>query len=86
MSPVSNDLLSNFNGKALMKIRIAVAVNSNGEWSAAGWSGAKEEILKDCALEGLNTCSVEQVAWITVDVPVPQEITVEGEVEYIESV
>jgi hypothetical protein len=64
------------------KIRIAVCINGNGHWCSAGWStgdATNEEDLRMTAREGMDGVpsngpwQVEQLHWIEVEVPIPEE-------------
>lgn len=65
-----------------IKIRIAVVVDSGGDWGAAGWHSAKES-LQDCfdvCFDGLAENDVEE-KWIIeaeIDVPMQNSRTIEG--------
>jgi len=70
------------------RIRIAVAIASDGMWSAAGWSdetgsNAPDATLTDTAFDTIE--SIEgppRIVWVEAEVPVPEaEVVVEGEVK-----
>lgn len=70
-----------------VRVRIAVAVNEHGEWSAAGW-GARggianyDKAASDVASDGLSwqSSDCERTFWVEADVPKPAPpVTVEGE-------
>lgn len=68
-----------------VKVRIACAVNSRGEYHAQGWAGAEGEEAKDAIWDALEPDpGGEVVHWITAEVPVPEAVelagTLEGEV------
>lgn len=66
-----------------VRIRIAVAVDPQGNWNATGWkvrTGAPpENELMSTALEGLDS-SEEACFWVEAELPVPDTRTVKGEV------
>ncbi len=54
------------------KIRIAVAINSSGQWNCAGWSNAKNNDICDMALEGLqNEDRMEKIYFVEAEIEVP---------------
>ncbi len=63
-----------------VRVRIAVAVGAKGEWyalSGDGWSDAdRVEAARDGSLVDDTS-----IVWIECDVPLPEETTVEGEVQ-----
>jgi hypothetical protein len=63
-------------------IRIAVAVNDRGEWSAAGYQtphAVSEDQLKDIAWEGLDDYGDKShLVWITASIPIPEVEEVEA--------
>lgn len=72
------------------RIRIAVAVACDGQWSAAGWSkdtgeNADDEALQDTAFDTLETIEEPtRTVWVEVDVPVPDrlpDVEIEGELQ-----
>ena len=61
-----------------VKVRIAVAVDPDGKWSAYGCPGADEtdmDIAVDAVAPG------EARYWVTAELPIPAEIDVAGAVE-----
>lgn len=66
---------------ATVKIKIAVAVDPQGNWNASGWKvhGRQPEDREflSCALEGLDS-SEESTFWVEVELPVPETQTVKG--------
>lgn len=73
---------------ATIKIRIAVAVDSLGSWNAGGYGGpafeaGEEEAERalDVAISGLESADCQSVVWVSVEIPIPSQIEVEGEIE-----
>ena len=68
-----------------VRVRIAVAVDIDGNWNSEGWSGRHPHDLKEQALEELahqtDTNIPTALYWVTADLPIPQAVEVEGEVE-----
>lgn len=64
-----------------MKIRIAVAVAEDGEWTSSGWGSPKNELSDEekmgFALEGLDADSVAR-CFIEADIPFPKPTTIKG--------
>ena len=67
-----------------VKVRIALVVNSDGKWNASGWSGAENDEVMECALEGLEATGGEAEFWITATVPLPEVQEIAGAVEEVE--
>lgn len=64
-----------------VRVRIAVAVDTKGKWSACGWKSDGKQYDKearDSAIDGLYNDGSYNVHWIEADVPVPQETMIEG--------
>lgn len=62
-----------------VRVKIAVAVDKTGDWNAIGGFGQEEkESMKD-AMTDLEYGEVHY--WLTADLPIPEETTVEAEVE-----
>jgi len=64
-------------------VRIAVAVNAQGAWNAAG-NGRGAEVLggRDYVLDGLEEGGDGEVIHeVVAEIPVPQGETIEGKVE-----
>jgi hypothetical protein len=66
-----------------VKVRIACAVNSRGEWNVSGWSSDKEgRGATDVAIDGLDVDDLGEVLhWITAEIPVPEPQELAGAVE-----
>ena len=64
-----------------VKVRIAVAVDSEGNWSACGWNDAAEDMLLNPVLDTLGPVSMWR--WITAELPIPEPLEVAGEVEAV---
>lgn len=57
---------------ATVTVRIALIVNAEGDWSAAGWKDGTDEEFFDDAGAGVSPAfCLEHHSIITVDVPVP---------------
>lgn len=57
------------------KIRIAVAVDAAGEWSAAGWKGARDAEAMESAVDaGSEISGLYQQYYLTIEVPLPRPI------------
>jgi hypothetical protein len=72
------------------KVRIAVALDAKGEWSASGWGGRKApnyQDMKNIALEGTEADPVK-VYWLEAELPIPtdEENTVIATVADVEDV
>ena len=61
-----------------VKVRIAVAVDPDGNWNAYGWTDA-DGVAMELALEGV--ASGEARYWVTAELPVPPAPEVAGAVE-----
>lgn len=61
-------------------------MNEKGQWNSAGWSnddgGAKhDEYLVSAAVEGLEASPInETICFVEAEIPIPESITVEGNV------
>ena len=68
-----------------VRVRIAVAINADGQWGAAGWSQAEDESKLRVAMQNLNCAEDhDMLHWIEADVPIPQRQksqTIQGEVK-----
>jgi hypothetical protein len=72
----------------IKRVRIAVAITPDGNWSSCGWGLAKSEVVDDEELAlGAESSASEGIAtvyFIEADVPVPEgpptPSTIEGEV------
>lgn len=63
-----------------VKVRILVAVDSKGEWSAYGYTNNDEATNHECLwLEGMD--GREAYYWVTAEVPIPETKEIEGKVE-----
>lgn len=63
------------NDGKIVKVRIAVIVDEDGNWSAAGWKGARDSEAIDMAQDG-DVSGLMQAYLITLDVPLPRPIEV----------
>lgn len=59
-----------------VRVRIAVAVDKTGHWSAVGWKDAKDAMGH--AVETLEPGEARY--WLEADLPIPTESTVEARV------
>ena len=65
-----------------IRVRIAVAVTEKGEeWDAAGYHNCTDAELVDLVRENIDVRNPHHIVWVTADVPLPTQQTVEGEVE-----
>lgn len=62
-----------------VKVRIAVAVDSDGDWSASGWKGARDYHAMGTAVDGVGDNASRY--WITAELPIPEAPTIAGSVE-----
>ena len=62
-----------------VRVKVAVAVDKHGYWCANGWKDATPEESRDTASEMVD--EGESIYWLTADLPVPEEVEVEAEVE-----
>jgi hypothetical protein len=62
-----------------VKVRIAVTVDSDGDWSASGWKGAQDDDAMGIAIDGVGENSSRY--WITAELPIHEVQTVAGSVE-----
>lgn len=53
----------------VIKIRVAVAVDARGKWSASGWSGATDAEMMSNACDFVE--ADEARYWLEVEVPLP---------------
>ncbi len=64
-----------------IKVRIPCVVSNGGAWNAAACSNTDPEECLNWALEGMMEEVGEKVYWITVELEIPNETEVQGEVE-----
>lgn len=57
-----------------IKIRIAVLVDLEGNWAAAGWKGAKDKEALEMAAENDGISGAVQTCFVTVEVPQPKPL------------
>jgi hypothetical protein len=62
-----------------VKVRIAVAVGQDGDWSVSGWKGAQDDDAMGIAIDGVGETSSRY--WITAELPIHEVPTVAGTVE-----
>lgn len=66
-----------------IKCRIALAINSNGEYSACGGTQADiedQKLYQRFARDGIDTDVPYKSLWVEVEIDVPEVETVEGKV------
>lgn len=66
-----------------IRVRIALAIDSDGDWAAYGVRGYADESMLEEA--GYSVCEPQTLHWIECDVPVPDPVptTIQGAiVEY----
>lgn len=61
-----------------VKVRIAVAMQPDGNWNAVGWRNADDSQAEGAALSAVNDSA--RLVWVTASVPIP-EPEVPGTVE-----
>lgn len=64
-----------------VKVKIAVAVDTDGDWCSAGWSNADDNDLIGAAIENIG--EGEARYWLIAELEVPEEkkpIEIEGKV------
>lgn len=61
-----------------VKVRIAVAVDPDGDWNACGWSSATDKTARDLATETVG--EGEAVYWLEAELPVPATQVVQATV------
>ncbi len=54
-----------------MKIRIKLAINTEGNWCAMGWQGMGDQDANDTIYESVHQEGSLMEYWIEADVPVP---------------
>lgn len=66
-----------------VRVRIAVAVATDGEWYADGSCGDPDEIMSQHATVMLSPPQRHgvRVSWVEADVPMPEADAIEGEVK-----
>ena len=62
-----------------VKVRIAVAVAPDGDWSSGGWKNARGDEAMDCVLEGIP--EGEARYWLTAELAVPEVAEIAADVE-----
>ena len=62
-----------------VKVRIAVAVGSDGDWMAYGWKGSRDGYTMGVAIDGVGDDSSRY--WITAELPIHEVPTIAGSVE-----
>ncbi|MCW5976929.1 MAG: hypothetical protein KIT09_02575 [Bryobacteraceae bacterium] len=66
----------------VVRIRIAVALDAEGNWSAAGWSGASDRDAMETAVDaGADLAGMYRPCYVTVEIPFPKPTELVGQVE-----
>jgi hypothetical protein len=65
---------SNEKRQRTVKVRVAVLVDADGNWSAAGWKGAGDNEAMDVARDADCLEGTMQEYFVTVEVPLPRRI------------
>lgn len=63
-----------------IKVRIACAVDIDGDWSARGWKNASNSQMTNDVTSDIWHPNGLKVHWIEAEVPVPERTTIKGEV------
>jgi hypothetical protein len=61
-----------------VKVRVAVAVDPSGKWSALGWSGETDKSVMASCVEHLE--EGEARYWLEAELPVPEVPVIRAEV------
>ena len=61
-----------------VRVRIAVAVDPDGFWSANGWAGSNEKVHMERACDTVG--EGEARYWLEADLPIPEQQTFEATV------
>ena len=65
-----------------IRVRAAVAVDEHGHYMFAGWSGGTDKDMAQNAREFFERAEGNEcVHFVVADVPLPESVTVEGEVK-----
>lgn len=59
-----------------VKVKIAVAVDTDGEWNSSGWSPINESDDLFIFLACKSMSEKAQVYWLTAELPVPENPTI----------
>lgn len=62
-----------------VKVRIAVAVGSDGDWIASGWKDARDSLVMGAVIGDVGEDASRY--WITAELPIPEVPTIAGSVE-----
>lgn len=65
-----------------VKVRIAVAVDSSGFWSAYGRKGVHDDYAICTVIDDVDKCA--NSFWVTAELTVPETQTVPGTVEVVQ--
>jgi len=61
-----------------VRVRIAVAVDPDGDWNSCGWKGGGDENAMEICTESIG--SGEARYWLEADLPVPEIATIQAAV------
>ena len=64
-----------------VKVRIAVAVDAEGNWAAYGFVGASEKVAMAGVAQRLPWGKAEASHWLTAELPVPEAQEIAATVE-----
>ena len=59
-----------------VRVRIAVAVDADGDWNSCGGAGVSDFECIEAASECIATPS--NLCWVEADLPIPEAMTVQG--------
>lgn len=59
-------------------VRLAIGINSEGEWSVCGWPDATDEEMREDVLASFGEGLVVSVVFVSARVPIPVEPEVRG--------
>jgi len=80
----ANKAMANGRSKTV-KIRIALAVDRQGNWGAAGWKGAKDPEAMEQVMEPGEISGTVQEYFLTIDVPLPMPKPIELNAAVVEA-
>lgn len=58
-----------------VRVRIAVAVDPSGDWSACGWAGSEDDDKRGIASDTVG--EHEAIYWLEADLPIPEQRRIE---------
>lgn len=62
-----------------VRVKVAVAVDKNGKWVASGHANTPDEMNMASCIDFVDPGEAHY--WLTADLPIPEEMTVEAEVD-----